>query len=356
MKQGIGPTTLRLGALALTGGLVVSACSPSNSGTGAGVAGGEITISGSSTVEPISVRVGEMFAKSGGVLPSVEGPGTGDGFKKFCAGETDISDASRAIKDEEQAACAKAGITFTELRIANDAITVLTNEKNDSVACLTFEDLYGLVGPQAEGVKSWSDAKAKGATSKLPNIPLDIFAPGTESGTYDSFYELAIKDIAEAKGVPENEQIRPDYGGLPNDNEIISGLQSVDSGFGWVGFAFAEASSGVRELKVDGGEGCVAPSAATVADGTYPLARPLFIYVNNEKLADAPDLADFVDFYLSDQGMSAVSEVGYVPLAPADLQATRAVWQDAKAGIAKDAPAKDGVAKDGVAKTATDTP
>lgn len=161
MKQGIGPTTLRLGALALTGGLVVSACSPSNSGTGAGVAGGEITISGSSTVEPISVRVGEMFAKSGGVLPSVEGPGTGDGFKKFCAGETDISDASRAIKDEEQAACAKAGITFTELRIANDAIAVLTSEKNDSVACLTFEDLYGLVGPQAEGVKTWSDAKAK---------------------------------------------------------------------------------------------------------------------------------------------------------------------------------------------------
>ena len=334
MKRTSG-MTIGLVALALAGGLAVSACSPSGSGAGSGAAGGEVNISGSSTVEPISVRVGELFAKSGGVLPSVEGPGTGDGFKKFCAGETDISDASRAIKDEEQAACAKAGITFTELRIANDALTVLTNEKNDAIDCLTFEDLYGLVGPESEGVKNWKDAKAKGATSDLPDAPLEIFAPGTESGTYDSFYELAIKDIAEAKGVPDNEQIRPDYGGLANDNEIVSGLQSVDSSFGWVGFAFAEEATGVRELRIDGGDGCVAPSAETVADGTYPLARPLFIYVNNEKLATNQSLSDFVDFYLSDEGMAAVPEVGYVPLAAADLEATRKVWEADKAEVGK---------------------
>lgn len=127
MKKRTRPA-FRFAALALAGGLAVSGCSgSSNSGGGEGAAEGEIAISGSSTVEPISVRVGELFAESGGVLPSVEGPGTGDGFKKFCAGETDISDASRAIKDEEKATCEEAGVTYTELRIANDAITVLTN-------------------------------------------------------------------------------------------------------------------------------------------------------------------------------------------------------------------------------------
>ena len=331
MKKRTRPA-FRFAALALAGGLAVSGCSgSSNSGGGEGAAEGEIAISGSSTVEPISVRVGELFAESGGVLPSVEGPGTGDGFKKFCAGETDISNASRPIKDEEKATCEEAGVTYTELRIANDAITVLTNASNDSVQCLTFDDLYGLVGPESEGVKTWSEATAKGATSKLPDAPLEIFAPGTESGTYDSFYELAIKDIADERGVPEDAQIRPDYGGLANDNEIISGLQSVDSSFGWVGFAFAEEATGVREIEVDGGEGCVAPSAETVADGTYPLARPLFIYVNNEKLADNAALSDFVDFYLSDEGMAAVPEVGYVPLTDADLEATRTTWTEAKA-------------------------
>ncbi|MEZ5382397.1 MAG: substrate-binding domain-containing protein [Microthrixaceae bacterium] len=322
-------TSTRFAALVLAGGLALGACSGSSSGSGGG-AEGEISVSGSSTVEPISVRVGELFAEVGGTLPSVEGPGTGDGFKKFCAGETDISDASRAIKDEEQAICEQAGVTYTELQIANDAITVLTNENNDSIDCLTFEDLYGLVGPESEGVNNWSEAAAKGATSSLPDAPLEIFAPGTESGTYDSFFELAIEDIAADKGAPEDVQIRPDYGGLANDNEIVSGLQSVDSSFGWVGFAFAEEAEGVRELEIDGGEGCVAPSAETVADGTYPLARPLFIYVNNEKLAENAALSDFVDFYVSDEGMVAVPEVGYVALDDADLEATRSTWASAK--------------------------
>lgn len=329
MKQRTSPTQ-RAAALALAGGLAISGCSGSSSAAGEGAAAGEIAISGSSTVEPISVRVGELFAESGGTLPSVEGPGTGDGFKKFCAGETDISDASRAIKDEEIATCDEAGVTYTELQIANDALTVLTNEANDSVQCLTFEDLYGMVGPESEGVTNWSDAKDKGATSDLPDVPLEIFAPGTESGTYDSFFELAIEDLAEENGAPEDVQIRPDYGGLANDNEIISGLQSVDSSFGWVGFAFAEEAEGVTEIEIDGGDGCVAPSAETVADGTYPLARPLFIYVNNEKLADNQALSDFVDFYLSDEGMAAVPEVGYVSLDDTDLEATRSTWESAK--------------------------
>lgn len=331
MNQRNGPA-IGLAVLALAGTLIAGACSPSsNAATGTE---GEIAVSGSSTVEPITVRVGEMFAKNGGVLPSVEGPGTGDGFKKFCTGETDISDASRAIKDEEASACEAAGATYTELKIANDAITVLTNSSNNSVECLTFADLYGLVGPESEGVKTWSVANAKGATSKLPDVPLAIFAPGTESGTYDSFYELAIKDIAEERGVPDDVQVRPDYGGLADDNEIISGLQSVDGSFGWVGFAFAEGATGVDELKIDGGDGCVAPTAETVADGTYPLARPLFIYVNSEKLAANSALSDFVDFYLSDEGMTAVPDAGYVPLAPADLEATRAVWAKARPKVA----------------------
>lgn len=294
---------------------------------------GEIFVTGSSTVEPISVAVGEAFGAARGVTPSVEGPGTGDGFKKFCAGEADIADASRKIKDEEIAACEKAGVTYTELEIGLDALTVMTSAENDAISCLTFDDLYGLVGPESEGVAKWSDAKAKGATSDLPDAELSIFAPGTESGTYDSFWELAIKKKAEealGKDKAEEQKLRPDYGGLANDNEITDSIASNPTSFGWVGFAFAEEATGIKEIEIDGGDGCVAPSAATVGDKSYPLSRGLFIYVSNEKLASNPALGEFVDYYLSDEGIAAVTEVGYVALPDETLAATRATWEAAK--------------------------
>ena len=326
--------------VSLAAALSLSACGSdktetsdtSDGGSEGGELSGEIFITGSSTVEPISTAIGELFGEERGVIPDVEGPGTGDGFKKFCAGEADIADASRAIKDEEKAACESGGVEFVELKIGLDALTVLTSEKNSDVECLTLDDLYGLVGPESESVKKWSDASTLGATTSLPDADLKIFAPGTESGTYDSFWELAIKKKAEeklGKDKAEEQKLRPDYGGLANDNEIVDSIASNPTSFGWVGFAFAEKAEGVSEIKIDGGDGCIEPSKETVADGTYPLSRPLFIYVNTAKLAESDALKAFVDYYLSDDGISQVDEVGYVSLDSAALEETRSAWADA---------------------------
>lgn len=326
--------------VSLAAALTLSACGSdktetsdtSDGGSEGGELSGEIFITGSSTVEPISTAIGELFGEERGVIPDVEGPGTGDGFKKFCAGEADIADASRAIKDEEKAACESGGVEFVELKIGLDALTVLTSEKNSDVKCLTLDDLYGLVGPESESVKKWSDASTLGATTSLPDADLKIFAPGTESGTYDSFWELAIKKKAEeklGKDKAEEQKLRPDYGGLANDNEIVDSIASNPTSFGWVGFAFAEKAEGVSEIKIDGGDGCIEPSKETVADGTYPLSRPLFIYVNTAKLAESDALKAFVDYYLSDDGISQVDEVGYVSLDSAALEETRSAWADA---------------------------
>lgn len=305
----------------------------SGSGTAGEQLDGELNISGSSTVEPISVGVAETFGEERGVVPNVEGPGTGDGFKKFCAGETDISDASRTIKDEEKAACEKAGVEYVELKIGLDALTVMTNPKNSTVECLTFGDLYGLMGPESEGVKKWSEAKKHGGTSDLPDADLKIFAPGPESGTYDSFWELAIKKTADTNlgaDVAKKQELRPDFGGLADDNQIIAGIESSDTSFGWVGFAFAQAEgSKIKELKIDGGKGCVAPSAAAVADGTYPLARGLYLYVSKTAIQNNPVVKPFVDYYLSDAGIKNVEGAGYVSLTSTELDATRAAWTTA---------------------------
>ena len=319
--------------VSLAAALTLSACGSDKTETSdtsdGGELSGEIFITGSSTVEPISTAIGELFGEERGVIPDVEGPGTGDGFKKFCAGEADIADASRAIKDEEKAACESGGVEFVELKIGLDALTVLTSEKNSDVECLTLDDL---VGPESESVKKWSDASTLGATTSLPDADLKIFAPGTESGTYDSFWELAIKKKAEeklGKDKAEEQKLRPDYGGLANDNEIVDSIASNPTSFGWVGFAFAEKAEGVSEIKIDGGDGCIEPSKETVADGTYPLSRPLFIYVNTAKLAESDALKAFVDYYLSDDGISQVDEVGYVSLDSAALEETRSAWADA---------------------------
>jgi phosphate transport system substrate-binding protein len=297
---------------------------------------GTIVISGSSTVEPISIAVAERFAEQHpDVDISVDGPGTGDGFELFCNGETDISDASRAIKDEEAETCEANGVEFVELLIGNDGITVLTNEANDAVECLSLSDIYALVGPESQGFDRWSDAQELaaelGSDTELPDAPLDVTGPGEESGTYDSFVELVIEEFNEDRGAEA--ETRPDYQASADDNVIIQGIQGSDTSFGWVGFAFAEEATGVKELEVDGGDGCVAPSPETIADGSYPISRPLYIYVNVAKAEENPALAAFVDFYLND-AVSSVSDVGYVDLADADLQGTRERWEARTTGAA----------------------
>ncbi len=303
------------------------------------IAGGEVFVTGSSTVEPIAVLVGELADEvSGGELAvTVEGPGTGDGFKKFCAGEADVSDASRKIKDEEAATCADAGIDFIELEIGIDGLTVATSPANDAVTCLDFAALYALIGPEAEGFTNWTDAQALatelGSTSAaFPDADLVITGPGPESGTYDSFIEIAFKKIATDRGT-DPKAARNDYTQSPNDNVIVEGIEGSDSSLGWVGFAYYEAEQDrMKALEVDKGDGvCVAPTVETIADGSYPLSRSLFMYVNAQKLAENPAIGAYVDLFLSDEGIAKVTEAGYVDI-PADrLEASRATWADANA-------------------------
>ena len=308
---------------------------PGGNGTGDGAESGAIVISGSSTVEPISSLVAELFQDANpDVTITVEGPGTGDGFELFCAGEIDISDASRPIEDDEAKNCEKAGVDYVELEVALDGLTVMTSPANEAVTCLNLGDLYALLGPESEGFSTWSDADALanevGGTDSFPDTSLDVTGPGEESGTYDAMIDLAgIEDTAIGRDVPEDEAaaLRPDYQSSPNDNIIIQGIEGSDSSLGWVGFAYAQnAGEGVKELEIDGGGGCVAPTYESISDASYPLSRSLYIYVNTEKAAENAALSAYVDYYLSDEGITAVAEAGYVDL-PADrLEAARTAW------------------------------
>jgi phosphate transport system substrate-binding protein len=315
MRRTLGRVVL----LAVAATLVAAACGgDDDTSSDGGDTGGTIAVSGSSTVQPISAAVGQKFSDANpGVAVSVDGPGTGDGFQLFCSGETDISDASRPIKDEEMQTCADAGIEYIELQVAIDGISVLTSPANDAVSCLTFADMYALVGPESIGFGSWADANdlaaELGGTGGFPDAPLTITAPGEESGTYDTFVELVLEDIADERG--EDAVARPDYVASPNDNVIIEGIEGSDTSFGWVGYAFyVEEQDRLKAIEVDGGDGCVAPTPDTIADGSYPLSRPLFIYVNRQRLADKPELKSFVEFYFSDEGIASVGETGYVEL------------------------------------------
>ena len=306
---------------------------------GGGSDAGDITISGSSTVEPISSAVAEAFIDvyDESFAISVDGPGTGDGFERFCNGETDISDASRPIKPEEVETCEKNDIEFVELKVAVDGITVVTSPRFDALACLDFQDIYALVGPESVGFGRWSAAAAlaeelgAGHAADYPDDRLVITAPGEESGTYDTFVELALGDLAEERG--QEAQVRPDYQASPNDNVIVEAVRGTDSSFGWLGFSFYEQNAdALKAFEVDGGDGCVAPTAETIADGSYPLARPLFLYVSLASARDEAAVADYVDYYLHD-GIAKVAEVGYVPLTDDDLEATRRAWEDATSDL-----------------------
>ena len=326
-------------ALVVGTSLILAACSSNPDGAGnaagSGDLAGDIVISGSSTVEPISSIVLEDFvAANPGVNGSVDGPGTGDGFALFCTGETDISDASRAIKDEEAAICEENGVSYVELQVAIDGLSIITSPDNADVSCLSFGDLYALLGPESQGFDAWSDADGLagelGASygqihAPYPDAVLTVTAPGEESGTFDSFVELVIAGIASERG--QDETTRPDYQTSADDNVIIENIAGAAGSLGWVGFAFAdESSDSVKSLEVDGGDGCVAPTPETIASGEYPIARPLFIYVNVEQAAARPELAAFVDYYLSDAGIAAVSEADYVALDADALAETRAAW------------------------------
>lgn len=296
-------------------------------------ASGQIVISGSSTVEPITARVAEAFGGSNpDVAISVDGPGTSDGFVLFCDGETDVSDASRAITEEELATCQGNGVEPIEIKVAIDGLSVLTSVNNAEVSCLAFSDLYALLGIESTGFENWSDANELAAELGAPNAPypdapLSVTAPGEESGTFDSFVEIVLEDIAEERGQDPNP--RPDYVASPNDNVIIEGISGNDTSLGWVGYAFyVENQDVVKALAVDGGDGsCVEPTPETIATNEYPISRPLFIYVDANKLDAKPELVEFVDYYLSDEGLAEVGNAGYVDLTADEIGEWRANWE-----------------------------
>lgn len=342
--------------MALAAGMVLAACGGDDdtgsggegSGADAGTTAGTVTVSGSSTVAPISSIVADEFNASGSPAQiTVDDPGTGDGFALFCGGQTDISNASRPIKDEEVQACSENGVEFVELEVAFDGITVMTSPGNDAVECLTFADLYALVGPESQGFDTWSDAQSLaselGSSTELPDAPLDITAPGTESGTYDAFVELALGEPAQARveagAITEDqaETTRTDYSSQADDNAIIAGIGGSSAGFGWVGFAFAEGAAGeVKEIAIDGGDGCIEPSIETIADGSYPVSRSLYVYVNVAKAAENPAVAEYVDFYLAEESLTTlVEEVGYVALPEDRAASARERWENRTTGTAE---------------------
>ncbi len=318
--------------------LIAAACGGDDDGSGGGDAAtgatGSLNISGSSTVEPITSLVSEKFLGANpDVQIAVDGPGTSDGFELFCNGETDINDASRAIDDEEAAACEENGVTPIEIEVALDALSVIGNPANP-LTCLSFGDLYALLGPEAEGFGSWSEADALaaevGGNGGFPDSALTVVAPGEESGTYGSFIDIVIADLAEGRGA--DEALRADYQISPDDNVIVENAAGSEGGLGFVGFAFAEiAGDTVKEFEIDGGDGCVAPSADAVANGSYPISRSLYIYVSAEKLAENPALQPFVDFYLSDEGLASVSEVQYIDLPSDRIASARTTWESESA-------------------------
>jgi phosphate transport system substrate-binding protein len=316
--------------------LVASACgeetTPPANGGGTPLEG-SLNISGSSTVEPITSLVAEKFQSANpGVTVAVDGPGTSDGFELFCNGETDISDASRQIEPEEASACEANGIQYVELEVGQDALSVIGNPSNP-ISCLTMGDLYALFGPESSNFKTWADANSLaqdvGGEGGFPNAPLTIVAPGEESGTYGSFIDLVgTEDVALERGVSENQAgSLATYQISADDNVIVENAAGTQSGLGFVGYAFASnAGDSVKEFQIDAGDGCVSPSPETVQDGTYPLSRSLYIYVNTSKLAENHALQPFVDFYLTDEGIASTTEVGYVALPTDRLEASRSAW------------------------------
>lgn len=287
--------------------LALAAC-----GGGAGDEGddsaltGAVQVDGSSTVYPISEAVAEEFQRlHAGTRVTVGVSGTGGGFKRFCSGETDISDASRPIKDSEREICEQNGIQATEIRVAWDGLSVVTHPANEFVDCLTVDELKRIWEPGSQ-VNNWSQIR-----QGFPDERLILYGPGTDSGTFDYFTEAIVG---------EEDASRPDYTASEDDNVLVQGVEGDEGALGYFGFAYYEENADrLKLLGVDGGSGCVQPSVATIESGEYaPLSRPLYLYVSDRALAK-PQVEAFMRFYL-EEGAELVRAVGYIPLQAAQYE------------------------------------
>jgi len=287
----------RFSLLGLIGALAVTLASVPAFSQGAST----IKIDGSSTVFPITEAVAEDFqAANRGVNVTVGISGTGGGFEKFCNGETDISDASRPIKQAEIDKCKAANIEFIELPIAYDALTVVVNPRNTWASTLTTAELKTMWEPAAQGkITKWNQIR-----SSFPDAPLKLFGPGTASGTFDYFTEAIVGKAKDS---------RADYTASEDDNVLVQGVSRDVNALGYFGFAYyTENQQRLKAVGIDSGSGAVMPSAAHVEDGTYkPLSRPLFIYVKKASAA-RPEVKNFVNFYLKNTDL--ITKVGYIKL------------------------------------------
>ncbi|PWV99434.1 phosphate ABC transporter substrate-binding protein (PhoT family) [Paenibacillus cellulosilyticus] len=263
--------------------------------------GGEIEIDGSSTVYPLTEAVAEDFGKfNPEVRVTVGISGTGGGFKRFCAGELAISDASRPITDEEAKTCSDNGIEYSDLTIAYDGLSLVVSKDNDFIDHLTVEELNKIF-TTGSTVKTWADVRAGWPAEKIL-----MYSPGAESGTYDYFNET----ILAKKGIRNDTQISFSE----DDNTLVQGVEGSKYAIGYFGFAYYEENADkLKVVPIDAGKGAIAPSPETIKDGTYaPLSRPLYIYVNKAEIS-RPEVYAFADYYINNIG-SLASEVGYVPL------------------------------------------
>jgi phosphate transport system substrate-binding protein len=323
----------RVGALALLATITLGACSGAGATTAvtsapvataaAPALSGTVTIDGSSTVYPITEAVAEEFqlANSGVQVPTSLS-GTGGGFKKFCVGETDINDASRPIKAEDEGeglACKANGIEYVQLQIAIDGLTVVVNPGNAFATCLTVEELAAIYGPDSAQDLKWSDVRAG-----FPAEPVNRFMPGADSGTFDYFTEVINGKVDAATQFATQSE---------DDNVLVTGVAGDVNAIAFFGYAyFVENADKLKAVEIDSGSGCIGPTEATINDNSYaPLSRPLFIYPDVGKAKARPELKGFVDFYLSNTTALA-AEVGYVAM-PADLlQAEKDKWAAAVGG------------------------
>jgi len=277
-----------------------------------------ILIDGSSTVAPITSAVAEDFQiDNPGVRVPVGISGTGGGFKKFCAGETDVQDASRPIKASEAELCAQNGIEYIELPVAYDGMAVMVNPNNDWAECLTVEELNTIWRPEAEGVvMKWNQVRAD-----FPDRDLTLYGAGADSGTYDYFTEAIMGQAGASRG---------DFLPSEDDNVLVQGISGDDNAMGFFGLAYYEQNADKLKLvAVDGGNGCILPDAVTVGNSTYqPLSRPIFIYVNKARVEEKPIISDFISFYMTN-GATLSSEVGYIAM-PAEIYTAAQARFDAR--------------------------
>ncbi len=301
--------------------LGVAACGDDDDdGGGGGDASATIRVDGSSTVAPLTQAIAEKFNEENSDVDITVGTsGTGGGFEKFCAGETDISDASREIEPDEEKVCEQGGIGFKAIQIANDALTVVVSPENP-VTCITTDQLKQVWEPKSK-LKSWSEIQGLEPSF---DAELALYGPGTDSGTFDYFTE-AINGEEGAQ--------RTDYNDVgEDDNATVTGVSGAEGGMGYFGYSFFVENEGtVKALEVDNGEGCVAPSVETAQDGSYvPLSRPLFVYPSDKALENET-IDEFIQFYL-DNINTVAEEVGFIPLTDAQLKKSQATLDSLTGG------------------------